>query len=108
MQVKTESFMEAIKARGLSDLWSSLRAGECCEEVLKKKGAAGGGAGRSWAWGDGGAYARRFWVAPEHMSRMPGGCAGVDRPRVQFERVRRYLRSSSRHFRWGIEWPEYE
>jgi hypothetical protein len=37
MQVKTESFMEAIKARGLSDLWSSLRAGKRCEGVLKKR-----------------------------------------------------------------------
>ena len=42
-EVKKESFMEGIKRIEVNDLWSKFRRG--------KGGAAGGGAGRSWALG---------------------------------------------------------
>jgi hypothetical protein len=42
-EVKKEAFMEGIKVIEVNDLWSKFRE--------KKGGAAGGGAGRSWALG---------------------------------------------------------
>ena len=42
-EVKKEAFMEAIKVIEVNDLWSKFWG--------RKGGAAGGGAGRSWALG---------------------------------------------------------
>ena len=42
-EVKKDSFMEGIKLIEVNDLWSRFRR--------RKGGAAGGGAGRSWALG---------------------------------------------------------
>lgn len=45
-EVKKESLGEHNKSIGVSDFWSQVRSGR-----VQKRGAAGGGAGRSWAWG---------------------------------------------------------
>jgi hypothetical protein len=47
----------------------------------EKRGAAGGGAGRSWAWGDGGADIRDAYAGPELVVILPAGIARVDRPK---------------------------
>jgi hypothetical protein len=47
----------------------------------RKRGAAGGGAGRSWAWGDGGADIRDAYAGPELVEILPAGIARVDRPK---------------------------
>jgi hypothetical protein len=47
----------------------------------EKRGAAGGGAGRSWAWGDGGVDIRDAYAGPELVVIVPTAVARVDRPK---------------------------
>jgi hypothetical protein len=47
----------------------------------EKRGAAGGGAGRSWAWGDGGVDIRDAFAGPELLVILPVAIARVDRPK---------------------------
>jgi hypothetical protein len=42
----------------------------------RKRGAAGGGAGRSWAWGDGGAEIRSLCGSRTRNDFACGNCAG--------------------------------
>lgn len=51
---------------------------ESANRGAPKRGAAGGGAGRSWAWGDGGAETRGAFKLPESIVIMPGGPVVVD------------------------------
>jgi hypothetical protein len=74
-EVKKESLMERIKPIGVSDFRSKREW-----DTAQKRGAAGGGAGRSWAWGDGGADIRGGLRGPEHIASLPASCGDVDRP----------------------------
>jgi len=66
-----------------------------------KKGAAGGGAGRSVGWGDGGIDIRDAYAGPELVVIVPTAIARVDRPKgsirsgtfVPWDRVRGPIRS---------------
>jgi hypothetical protein len=60
--VKKHSRFFAIKAVAWYDLQSE-----------EKRGAAGGGAGRSWAWGDGGVDIRGAYAGPRTLS--DSGCS---------------------------------
>ena len=60
----------AIKAVAWYDLQSE-----------EKRGAAGGGAGRSWAWGDGGVDIRGALQGPELLMILAAVIAWVDSPK---------------------------
>ena len=47
----------------------------------EKRGAAGGGADRSWAWGDGGTEIRDAYAGPELIVILLVLAARVDRPK---------------------------
>jgi hypothetical protein len=68
--VKKHSIFSAIKAAAWCDLQSR-----------KKRGAAGGGAGRSWAWGDGGVDIRGALQGPELLVIVSLVIAPVDSPK---------------------------
>jgi hypothetical protein len=68
--VKKHSGFFAIKAVAWYDLQSTER-----------RGAAGGGAGRSWAWGDGGVDIRGALQGPELLMIVAVVIAPVDSPK---------------------------
>jgi hypothetical protein len=68
--VKKHSMFFAIKIVAWYDLQS-----------IRKRGAAGGGAGRSWAWGDGGVDIRGALQGPELLIILAAVIAWVDSPK---------------------------